>query len=250
MRLADVEQTFWESMRSQDAAKGKLALLVVGPNELSRAARVGVYHYAYWARQHGVLRDQYRRLLQHLGDATFSALMHEYLARHPSESPRIEGVGRHVAFFLGGHNDAAARACADLAAFEWAETEILLEPDSDTLATGLDVDPATFPLCRLSFVPALRVLAQRSDPLGAGQGSPGPHVTAVWRKGFRAFHRGLQADEHRAVQVARDNATIAEICDVFTDVADPGARALSVLRGWLVDGWISRIHAPLDETMR
>jgi hypothetical protein len=239
--LESAQRSFWHAMRDSTIEAEAVERCFRGDARLAARERVLIYRRAYWARQIEALRDEFRRLAGRLPEPTFSDLMHEYLLAQPSPDPRIEWIGRALPLFLRRHPVERCRALADLAAFEWAEVEVLLAPDPPCLTTSLDVPPAVFASCTFEMVPALRVLHLASDPIADPGTGPHPTAYAVWRFQFAVQHRRLDPDEQDAAAAALAGEPVATICDAFCRRPDPAERATVVLRSWLRSGWVSRV---------
>jgi len=248
--LESAQRLFWGAMRDPTVPTESIERCFLGKGQLSARDRVLVYRRAYWARQLDALRDEFRRLADRLGERGFADLMHEYLLAHPSPDPRIEGIGGALPRFLRAHHLEEHKALADLAAFEWAEVEALLATDPLCLTTGFDVPPTAFPACTFEMVPALRVVALASDPLADLDGAGRPATFAVWRFGFSVQYRRLESDEHRAATSALAGEPVASVCEAFSHRPDAAERASTVLRSWLVSGWVSRIVQPAKIDLR
>ena len=231
-------------MRDQAVPTESIERCFRGDERLSARDRVLVYRRAYWTRQIGALRDEFRRLADRLGEPDFADLMHEYLVAHPSPDPRIEWIGNALPRFLRTHRVEQRRALADLAVFEWTEVEALLAPDPPCLTTGFDVPAATFPACTFEMVPTLRLLALASDPCGDPDSAGRPATFAVWRFDFGVRYRRLESDEHRAATAAIAGDPVASVCEAFSLRPDAAERASTVLKSWLTSGWVSRIVQP------
>jgi hypothetical protein len=239
--LESAQRSFWDAMRDPAVSWEAIEPRFRGDARLSARERMLVYRRAYWARQIDALRDEFRRLAGRLGERGFSNVMHEYLLAHPSSDPQIEWIGGALPHFLRRHPAAECRALADLAAFEWAEVEVLLAADPPCVTTSLDVPPATFAACTFEMVPALRVSALASDPIADPGSSQHPSAFAVWRFHFAVQHRRLDPDEYGALAAALSGEPVATVCDAFCQRPDAAERAAAVFRGWLQSGWVSRI---------
>jgi hypothetical protein len=245
MTLESLQQSFWQAMRQPGLSADSLAPGFRGDVRLSALDRVLVYRRAYWARQLEALRDEFGRLAARIGESEFSDLMQAYLIAFPSRDPRIEWIGRDLPAFLRAHPSAQRRGLADLAAFEWAEVEALLAEDAPEITTAFEVPATLFPLCRFAMVPALRVVALATEPLGEpGAGAPGSTAFAIWRLRFSVQHRRLAPDEQQAAIAALAGETVADVCEAFRDRADAAERAAAVFCSWLSDGWVSRLVRP------
>jgi hypothetical protein len=252
MTLADLQELFWVTMRAPTPDAAGLPSRVNGNAQCSSLDRVGVYHFAYWERQERVLFDEFRRLAQRLGIGGFRRLARAYLREHPSHEPRIEWLGRELGAYLRRSPDPELAAHADLAAFEWAETEVLVEGDPVRTVTGFDVAVETVPTCQLRFLPALRMLALTSDLLADGvpglpAASGARSFVAIWRPGFHLRHRVVDADEYAAFEAARGGALLADVCQSFAAADSPEVRAATVLRGWFQSRWITDVVSPTGE---
>ena len=64
------------------------------------ADRLALYQYAYGARLHDVLSEDYSNLHGYLGDDRFAALVDKYLAAHPSKFTNARWVGELLPEYL------------------------------------------------------------------------------------------------------------------------------------------------------
>ena len=138
----------------------------------------------------------------------------------------LRGESRDVeACFLGTPDLGAAELCPedlhDLAAVEWARSEVFLEADRAPLET-LALDPDRFAQARLRLIPALRLSGN----------------TAVWRAGFEVFDVQLEAVEAQALRLALEGEPLGEICGAFGEPAP----AFEALQSWLAEGWIAAVE--------
>jgi hypothetical protein len=138
-------------------------------------------------------------------------------------------LGQDLPAFL---RDRIAPGPAHEAAIEWSEMAVLLRPDENKDLTSLGLSPEQIATAVLSCLAALEMV-----PNGAGGG------TVVWRRDFNAWHCPVNPDEWGALLLARQGATVADICEAFADAEDPALRAASVLQGWLKRGWIVGVRS-------
>jgi hypothetical protein len=168
-------------------------LMTSGPKQ-SAGERLDVYRGAYRARLVECLADDYPALQFALGDESFEALCHAYIARHPSSSPSLNFFGRHMAQFCQTPPCPLASLpladfAADLAALEWALVEVLHSRVADALS------PET-----LAGIPVERWVHARLPPSDAVR-----LIRA--RYPVNAFFQSWKRHEHPEVPPAAPSAT-------------------------------------------
>ncbi len=188
-----------------------------------------------------------------LGDERFLALAEAYAREHPSDRPDLGQFGRHLPAFLLRFPARERADLADLAALEWARSEVFFEAPAlpvsrDALAV---LRPDSFLDARLQLVPALRVLALDHDAAtlwrrledGEQADAPiaNPSAVVVWREGFEVFHGRIELDEARALEAARAGDPLASVCAEFGLREDPADAAFAAFASWFDEGWIAAI---------
>jgi hypothetical protein len=91
-----------------------------------------------------------------------------------------------------------------------------------------------------------------SDGKHEGHGRPDPPkrrstAARVWRKDFVVYHRSLDEDEVRCLELAREGESIARICQGLAagrSVAKATERAGRMIQGWLDDGILAGVTLP------
>ncbi len=221
---------------------------------LDAAARAGIYADMYLARLQDALRADFPNLARLLGDEGFGTLTAGYARAHPSASSDIGQFGRHLPDFLLAHPGRRGDE-ADLARLEWALSVAFTAADAETVgkeALGHLGEAAG--AARLSFVPALRVLTLQHDVLPLWKQleaesedlpavDPRPVSVVVWRKGFEVLHRVLPTMEAEALVRAQSHASLAEVCEAFSDAEDASAEAFRTLASWFTDGWLAGVES-------
>jgi hypothetical protein len=217
--------------------------------------RLRVYVNAYFARIHGVLRDDYGALHAALGDAAFHDLAKLYLMAHPPRSFSLRFAGRELPGFVAGSiGEPFRRRCpfaADLAALEWAITDVFDAPDAPVLERSklAAVPPDRWQELRFELGSALRLLlldwpvhrvreAWDSD-LPLPPLDPASTRVLVYRRGDEVLHRGVSDAEARALQCMREGAELAAVCARVAEITseeDAPARVHAMLERWLADG--------------
>ncbi|HYV67811.1 MAG TPA: DNA-binding domain-containing protein [Myxococcales bacterium] len=255
MKLAEMQRLFYQlASRAPGSESIDPAALLSGTAGLDPKARVGIYADMFIWRQVDALRDDFPKLALLLGDGSFYVMAEEYLRAHPSRHASLSELGRELPQFLSRWSGEGARAdLADLAALEWARAKVFEEanvasaPAEQLRTLAGDVLPGL----RLRFVPALRVLALEHDvtPLwedGARPGPPSPRneQVAVWRKDFEVLHAPIDADEARALELARAGEPLGVVCEAFAERPDAVEAAFRAISSWFAEGWIRAEGAP------
>jgi hypothetical protein len=199
MTLAELQSRFWDALRGAP----------VDASFLRGEDRLQVYAEMFVWRQVDALRADFPQTAARLGDDAFFALARNYFFSFPSEDPDLGRLGRGFAAFC-------PEGVRDLAALEWARSEVFLEADAVPM-------PAADFAQRLQtrIVPALRLVGR----------------TAVWRPhgAFEVSEVTLDADEARALALAMSGASFVEVCGAFGEPA----RAYQALQSWIAEGWIA-----------
>jgi len=228
---------------------------LVGSPELSEDERIGVYADMYLWRLTDALREDYPKVAALLGDERFLTLAEAYARAYPSDRPDLGQFGRHLPAYLRRFAGGERADLHDLAALEWARSEVFFETPAEPVARDAlaALGPATFPEARLELIPALRVLTLDHDAATLWRrledGEPAdapladPTAVVVWREGFEVFHGRIELDEARALESARAGEPLATVCAAFGERADPGSAAFAALASWFDEGWIASIRA-------
>jgi hypothetical protein len=243
--LRDLQARFWQSLAGEPDAE---LLATIAPSEhLDPAERLDVYRNMYLFRLLEVLREDYPKLVQLLGDDRFADVARGYLSVHPSHHPSVRHVGDALPEYLATSPPADLPACAaDLARLEWARREVFDAPDATPLEAGdlagLDPDrvaelPLELVAACITLVAAWPVHEVWKDP---GM-TPAPKRTAlrVWREGFKVFHAAIDDAEEAALAKLAGGATFATVCELFAKTAsmeDAARQAAALLARWLEDG--------------
>jgi hypothetical protein len=251
--LAELQTAFHAlATRAADPAIAAEQFLV-GSAELSASERVGIYADMYLWRLADSLREDYPKLAKALGDERFLALAEAYAREHPSDRPDLGQFGRHLPAFLRRFPAGQRADLADLAALEWARSEVFFEAPATPVARDAlaALAPDAFPDARLQTIPALRVLVLDHDAAAvwgrlesaepAGEPAAQQNGAVVWRKGFEVFHARVDLDEARALDAAVAGEPLSRLCAEFERRDDPAAAAFAALSSWLEEGWIAAI---------
>ncbi len=255
MTLAEIQAAFHALATRAAGPTIAAEQFLVGSAELSAAERIGIYADMYLWRLTDSLREDYPKLAALLGDERFLALAEAYAREHPSDRPDLGRFGRHLPAFLRRFPAPERADLADLAALEWARSEVFFEAPATPIARDAlaRLRPEAFPDARLQVVPAVRVLVLDHDAAavwsrlekGEGAGEPLAQrvAVAVWRAGFEVFHARVELDEARAFEAALAGEPLSRVCAEFAPREDPAAAAFGALSSWLEEGWIAAISS-------
>jgi len=222
------------------------------------ATLLGVYRDAYALRLLEILRKDYPKTHEMLGDDHFDALGRAYLAAHPSRTFTVRWFGQYLPAFLAATAPWSDHpVLAEMATLEWALGEAFDAPDVAPIgpeAIGA-VPHAGWPGLVFTLHPSLRRHAFRYkvpelwQQLEHGEEHAGEvpiydeAVTfLVWREGLQPVYRGVEPDEAWALAQLVEGSSFGALCDGLTRFHDPATaagRAAQMLKQWLTDGLIT-----------
>jgi hypothetical protein len=255
-RLAAIEAQFQDHMLAGDSA---VAAEIDGSSQEFRDARLSIYRDAYRMRLTEVLGNDYEVLHAYLGDELFNDLAADYIAAHPSTFRNVRWFGGKMAQFLGATPRYAEHPeLAELARFEWALGQAFDSADEDAVRFEdvASVPPEAWAELRFRAHPSLKTMAMGTNAVAIWKDmgdetaprSPAilaePVTWAIWRKLHSPFFRSLPNDEAWALNAMLSQASFGEICAGLCEwVAQEkaAARAASLLRGWVEEGWIAQL---------
>jgi hypothetical protein len=223
---------------------------VVAPSsQLSGLERVSIYHDAYRARLVECLADDYPALKYTLGDSSFEALCHAYIAKHPSRSPNLNAFGRFMSDFCRAEGAPVSDFGADLAALEWAMVEVVHAAPAKSLS---EEALSAIPLREWTgarFVPSdiLRVLAF-DYPANAyfqsynTDGNPnvperGRSATAIFRDGATIWRMDLSPAMHTLLDALLGGATLGDAVEALASSGHLGEEEVPLVMQWFRD-WV------------
>lgn len=217
-----------------------------------KAVMLGVYRHAYWARLVEVLRSDYDKLRQLVGDAAFDELARAYLAQYPSSHFSARWVGDRLTMFLAETDPFRAQpALAAMAAFEWAQATAFDAAD-DPVVGPADlalIPPHGWPAVRFRLQSSAQRIAlppvvveaweqlQRNEPAPAPESPGEPVPWLVWRQGFEVRYRRLPPDEAAALDAVAAAADFATVCEMLA--AQVGEERAAFRAAEMVQGWIA-----------
>lgn len=242
--LREVQARFWRALHTGEVEPA-LAAAVLPTATLAPAERVEIYQSMYVLRLLEVLREDFPKTHEALGDA-FDAVGRRYVAAHPSEHPSLRHLGRRLAEHLRDDPEGAARPwLADLACLERARLDAFDAPDATALRAAdlAAVAPEHWAGLRLRAMPSL-VRLDAAWPAhavwAAPSERPAPAATPirVWRQGFAVFHAAMDPVEAGALDALVAGASFAEICETVAahvPAEEAPAEAGALLARWIED---------------
>ena len=248
--LRDVQARFWRALHAGQA-NADLTGVIAPSSTLDPSERVAIYQTMYFWRLHEVLREDFPKLHEALGDE-FETLARDYLAAHPSENPSVRHLGTRLPGFLATHAIGVARPwLADLARLERARVDAFDAPDATpVVATDLRaIPPDDWADLRLEVIPALDVV-ESAWPVHEVWTAPASEPEAraatvrVWRHDFTVFHTAIDPLERAAFAAVRNGRAFEEVCEVVAEHVDPEtapAEAGALLARWIEDGLVARV---------
>lgn len=259
--LAIVQRDFARSVTTLDGAGHHHAGVVArlrSDRGIPAEQRLHVYASAYFARIHGVLREDYGALRAAIGDDAFHDLAKLYLMAHPSQSFSLRFAGERLPGFLAGPiAEPFARRwpfAADLASLEWARGDVFDAPDAVALerAALARVRPEGWAGLRFKLIPAHRLLSlawpahRMRDAWSAGVAlpelEPSSSAILVHRHQERVHQRALSSLEAGALTLVREGHDFATLCASVAEATSDSEGAplvLEMLERWIAEGLLA-----------
>jgi hypothetical protein len=254
VNLAEYQALFHAAITKGGSDPRLLEERFAGTPSLPAADRLRIHGEMWFWRQREALEAEFPALAACLGPEPFSTLCRDYLGAHPSDHHDIGRLGRALAEFLRLHPPPGRTDLGDLAALEWARSEVFFEAE----AAAVDreairaLEPERFARARIRFVPALRLL-QLAHPAhelwaratGGGPGTPVPPGATwlvIWRPEHDVFHSVLDRHEALALREALGGASLLDVCARFAAVDEPVTVGFTALASWIDEGWVAAIE--------
>jgi len=172
-------------------------------------------------------------------------------ARHAS----LRFLGQHLPGWMAANHDGAPTDVG-LARLEWARADVFDLVDEPTLtadavrawaaARFAELPVRLIEAHRLVTVPAgtaarwdTLVGEREGEASGLRAAEPAPESLVVWREGAAVYHRLVDADELRALELAARGTAFGSLCEGLLSTqqeADAVTKAYGWLSTWLADG--------------
>ena len=272
-----------EGMRSADARAAIDAAsaeqVVTRSKALTAVERRAIYGNAYYARLLECLREEFPATAHALGEETFDAFAAAYLQRYPSHSYTLCVLGANFPRYLsetrppreeGEPEVSWPEFLADLAAFEWAFSEVFDGPGVEGKecldeAKARAVPAERWPEARLVPVPCLRLLAlrfpvqeyyaevraEKEPPLPP----PAETLLAMTRRSYVVHYYSLSSPEYRLLSALVAGKTVGEAiedvaCSEAAGFDDLAANLHDWFRRWAALGFFLAVELPEASDLR
>lgn len=255
--LRELQRRFKAHLLSDDRA---IRDVVAGVDDADIDERLGIYAHAYRSRLRDALRDDFTGLAFLTGDATFDALLLDYIDACPSRHPNIRWLGRALADWLATSPRYPDKpALAEMAALDWALSTSFDAPSAPAVdaAQLAAISPDAWPELRMDVHPTVHrvelhwnVAAIRE---AGDNGLPRPelhaepvHTVVTWRRpagGVR--YRRLDDDEAAAFAALCGGERFESVCRIISASAtgsDTTTRIVTLLRRWIEAGCIAALR--------
>jgi hypothetical protein len=242
--LHEIQDLFAAGLGGDESSASRLVELIDGSYGAAPATRAEIYQRAYFLRLGQVLRADFPRTHELLGDDRFSSVARDYIRAHPSQHPSVTWFGRHFADFL-------AKVCfetqcaAESAHLEWLMIEAAYSSASPsvTIADLAAIEPRHWGELTFTPVASLRlcVTGWPVHRLWGGESSQslGPRRTAtrIWRKpnDLVAWAEMEEAEETALLRMLQGKP-FDRIVEVFAHAPEAPRQAAALLGRWLGDG--------------
>jgi hypothetical protein len=253
-----------EALGSPEAASlvpaARLGEVLLPSATLAPAERIGIYHGMYLLRMAEALESDYPALAHFLGEERWTALVRDYVSRHPSRSYTLNVLGRALPDFLLDAADVPRRGfCHDLARLEWAVTEAFDADETTRLGEAelLAVPPEAWDGARLVPSAALRLLElgfNVNEWLDSAKDDRHEHPkprrrgarVAVFRQNYAVYRRELSLSAFRLLSDLASGLTVGDaLAAALRRRGAPGPEALTRwFRDWAADGLFARVEVP------
>lgn len=239
-------------------ASGHVATDITDSERAPAGVRLGIYFDAYRIRLVEALVDTYTGTQRLAGASLFNDIAHAYIDAYPSTRPSIRWYGDRLGEFIAQSITYSDRAdLAEFATFEWLLLRAFDAPDITPLneqamaavppdkwgETSFRFHPSLGRVDLKWSVPAYRVavVSEASDDPEPLEENEYPVPWVIWRPDLEQYFRSMETDEAYLLDAAISGADFAHLCEALCEWIDPEhapARAVSILKRWLVDGLI------------
>lgn len=221
----------------------KLASRVRNTSEISAEMRLEVYRNDYFVRLEQSLAHDFPITEKILGQAQFAKHAGNYVLQHPSESPTLRDLGRHLEGWL---RKSGLPVLADLAALEWAVLYAFDGPDH-TPVTNQQMNrlvPEEWPSASVELAPTLTLIQLGSNAEKVWSKSAeniqlepaAPCAAAVWRGPRGPVVSSVDAAFYHVFKALKNEADAASACDRLGGKLDPALipETLAAALQWLL----------------
>ena len=147
-----------------EVAAEQIGDVILPSKTLAPAERLGIYHGMYLLRMEEAMANDYPALKHFLGDECFFGLVRDYVQVHPSLSPSLSPLGKHLPEFLKTATGLKRPDfCHELARLERAVSQAFDGPETPRLSEAqiAAVPPEAWETARLEPVGTFGLLSFR-----------------------------------------------------------------------------------------
>ncbi len=246
---------------------GSIEEHVRGTERFPAGTRLAIYAKAYRTRLIEALESNFPMLARFVDADEFQVLARRYIEQHEPTRRSVRWYGDQLAQYLAV--DARYRTApvlADLAAWEWAMTEVFDAADAPTLNPGdlVQLAPEEWAALHLVAHPSMRRIdlawnaPQIWKALQEGVVAPKPEYRSqpecwlLWRQELQIFFRSLSSLEAIALDMLRERKNFGEVCEALSaQLGEEQAplHAAGLLRGWVGAGLLTPSSPAGDKTL-
>jgi hypothetical protein len=251
--LAEMQAAFQRAlMGGDDEILGSL----LDSSRTNREVLFGVYRHAYITRLIEVVRTDHRLLHTYLGDEAFEKIARAYIAARPSRNQNARWFSRGLPEFLS-ERESEHPEVAELAALERIVNDAFDSPDVPllTISDLTAIPPDEWANLSFELHPSCRRLDLATNAYAVwaalkDDATP-PSVVNLeeaeriigWRRDVTPMLRRLEYEEAMLWNEAGKGipfGTLCELVALFDDPDGAAMRAAQYLKGWIVDGMLSK----------
>lgn len=213
--------------------------------------RFAIYAHGFYARLAEVLASDYTTLASLIGENKFSQICQDYIQTYPSYSYSLNFLGQNLPQFLI-HTQPYNKKIylAEIAAFEWAESQSITAADAKILSVS-DLQllpPSQWPEHIFYLHPSCQILtmkwnslslikaARNNAPIPRPRKLKTPQSVIVWRHQREVRYCKLKRSELTMLTAIQQQASFMEICEQLCfDMPEENVANYLVqeLHGWL-----------------
>lgn len=252
--LNALQQAFQARLLNHD--NSQLQNLVVKTRSPSAKQRINVYANGYKIRLIEALSSNYSQLSGYVGQKVFDKIAKTYLAQYPSNFRLIQSFGDKLASFLQEHYPQRP-VLAELAKFEWAICHTIDAADQITLSIDdlRKIETSLWTDMKFNFHPSVKINDFAYNVITLWDGLLNQKIRKAakfkdskaivfWRHNLKTFYRPMSKLESKAIALAINGKSFAQICEIFSisnDENTAATKAVTLLIKWINAGLICRI---------
>lgn len=209
----------------------------------------------YFARLHDSLAEDFPKIVQFIGQESFTELAKTYLRAYPPSSFTLRYASQHFASFLSSHPlNLSMPFLSELARLEYSFIESFDAADSELLTSEVlqQTSPELWGSLCFQLVPAaqLKSFHWQVDRLWEQEKFYPEELSSllartellIWRKDFEVTYRRIDGLEAELLPLMARGVSFAELCEKVSELlpADEAAATLGAyVQKWLSEGLLT-----------